>query len=102
MCCNTLNFTSPRLSEEFTKGVFMRFSFLMMALFLIGAACSSPQETYDDQRMEAKRDYKEDIKQAEEEYEEDEGDLNKDRAQKMIDQSEGVEVDVEENKIDLE
>lgn len=81
----------------------MKFSMMILATALLfAAACSSPQEKYDDQRMEAKEEYNDEVKQAEEEFQEDGSDQRKDRAKTMIDNSDDVEVDVEEEKIDLE
>lgn len=80
----------------------MKFVLSLIAAAFIGVACSSPQEKYDDQKMEAKKEYNKDIEQAEEEYEGDESDLRKDRAKGMVDDSEDVKVDVDKNKIDLQ
>lgn len=80
----------------------MKFIFTLLATSLIAMGCSSPSEKYDDQRMEAKKDYNKSLKQAEEEYQGEESGLRKERAKDMVDESEDVNVDIDNNEIDLE
>ncbi|MBA2404749.1 MAG: hypothetical protein H0V66_08250 [Bdellovibrionales bacterium] len=80
----------------------MKLFMTMITAALVATACASPQEKYDDERMEAKEEYEKDLKQSEEEFKGDTAELNKDRAKDMIDNSDDANVDIEEDKIELE
>lgn len=80
----------------------MKLVLSLIAAAILGVACSSPKEKYDDQKMEARKEYNKDMEQAEEEYQGDESELRKDRAKGMVEESDDVKVDVDKNKIDLE
>ncbi len=74
---------------------------MMLTLGLFVLACSTPKERYDDQRMEARKEYRQSVDEAKTEYNEEESASNKARAKNMVDNSENVDVDVENEAIDL-
>lgn len=72
---------------------------LLLSLALTFAtACSSPKEKYDERRAEAKEDYQEELKEAQEEYREE----NKDEAVDIIEDSDGVQINEDENQIKVQ
>jgi F0F1-type ATP synthase membrane subunit b/b' len=48
----------------------MRILLLLSSLLMLGVACSTPKESFQEQKEEVQAEYNEEIKEAEEEYNE--------------------------------
>ncbi len=70
---------------------------LLCSLLILGAACSSPKEKYEEKQAEAKQDYDEDLKEAEEEYTDDQ----KDESKEYVDESDSATVDKDNKQINV-
>ncbi len=74
----------------------MKLFMIALAALSLTVGCSSPEEKYKERQEEAREDYEEELKEAQEAYGED----NKEEAKEMIDDSDGVEIDDENIKVD--
>ena len=75
---------------------------LMLAtLTVLAAACSSPKERYEERQADARSAYDESLKEAQEDYKEEELDGKKEQAQEMIEDGDAVNVNEDEGKIQV-
>ncbi len=75
---------------------------LIATLALASTSCSSPKERHEQRQVDAKEQYNQNLKQSQEQYEEDEMNVKRGQAKDMIDDSDSVEVNEDEGKIQVE
>lgn len=66
------------------------------------SSCSSPEEKQAQRDVQAKTQYEENLKQSQETYEDDKLDERREQAKEMIDESDDVQFDEREGKIQVE
>lgn len=73
-----------------------------LAIFSFAIACSSPEEKRAKKEAQAQEEYEESMKEAQKDYKEDAQEEQKEEAEEMIDDSDNVQTDYEEGKIQTE
>lgn len=80
----------------------MKYLFIVLSIFTLAISCSSPDERRADAQDRAREDYKEDMKQSEESYDQEVIEENKDEAREMIDDSDDVRSNTGSGRIQTE
>jgi len=75
---------------------------LLISVLALVSACSSPQERHEERQADAKEQYNEDLKESQEQFEEEELNAKRDDAKDMVDDSDDVQIDEGEGRIQVD